>query len=76
MQINEFTRLFAELFDETDASVFTPETHFKQLDEWSSLQALAVIATVDEECEVTLKGDDIKQAETIADLFAAVEAKA
>lgn len=76
MQINEFTRLFAELFDETDASVFTPETHFKQLDEWSSLQALAVIAMVDEECEVTLKGDDIKQAETIADLFAAVEAKA
>lgn len=76
MEINEFIANFAEQFDETDASVFTPETKFKELEEWSSLIALSVIAMVDEEYDVTLKGDDIRAAQTIEDLFNTVKAKA
>lgn len=76
MEINEFIANFAEQFDETDASVFTPETNFKELEEWSSLIALSVIAMVDEEYDVTLKGDDIRKSNTIEDLFNAVKAKA
>lgn len=76
MEINEFIANFAEQFDETDASVFTPETKFKELEEWSSLIALSVIAMVDEEYDVTLKGDDIRKSNTIEDLFNAVKAKA
>ena len=34
-----------------------------------------VIAMVDEEYDVTLKGDDIKNSETIADIYNAVVAK-
>ena len=37
MEIKEFIQNFADQFDETDASVFTPETVFHDLDEWSSL---------------------------------------
>lgn len=76
MEINEFIANFAEQFDETDASVFTPETKFKELEEWSSLIALSVIAMVDEEYDVTLKGDDMRAAQTIEDLFNTVKAKA
>lgn len=76
MEINEFIANFAEQFDDTDASVFTPETKFKELEEWSSLIALSVIAMVDEEYDVTLKGDDIRKSNTIEDLFNAVKAKA
>lgn len=76
MDIKEFTQKFAEQFDETDASQLTAGTEFKKLDEWSSLVALSVIAMVDEEYNVTLKGDDIKQSATIQDLFNAVEQKA
>lgn len=76
MEINDFVQQFAEQFDETDASVFTPSTEFKDLDEWSSLIALSVIAMVDEEYDVTLKGDDIKGAKTIQDLFDNVKSKA
>lgn len=76
MEINEFIANFAEQFDDTDASVFTPETKFKELEEWSSLIALSVIAMVDEEYDVTLKGDDMRAAQTIEDLFNTVKAKA
>lgn len=76
MEINEFIANFAEQFDETDASVFTAETKFRELEEWSSLIALSVIAMVDEEYDVTLKGDDMRAAQTIEDLFKAVQAKA
>ena len=76
MEINEFVQNFADQFDETDASVFTPETVFHELDEYSSLIALSIIAMVDEEYDVTLKGDDMRAAVTIQDLFNTVQAKA
>ena len=76
MEIKEFVEKFAEQFDETDASVFTAETKFRELDEWSSLLALSIIAMVDDEYDVTLKGDDIRSSETIEDLFNLVKSKA
>jgi acyl carrier protein len=75
MELNEFIANFAEQFDETDASVFTPETVFHDLDEYSSLIALSIIAMVDEEYDVALKGDDMKSAVTIEDLYNIVKSK-
>ena len=69
MDINEFIEHFAEQFEETEASEFKAETKFHDLDEWSSLTALSIIAMVDEEYDVTLKGDDIKNSETIEALY-------
>lgn len=76
MEINEFIANFAEQFDDTDASEITAETEFKELEEWSSLIALSVIAMVDEEYDITIKGDDIRNSNTVEDLFNAVKAKA
>ena len=76
MEIKEFIENFADQFDDTDASVLSAETKFKELDEWSSLIALSVIAMVDEEYDVTIKGDDIRGSETIQDLFDIVKSKA
>ena len=76
MEIKEFITNFADQFDETDASVFTPETVFHDLDEYSSLIALSIIAMVDEEYDVTLKGDDMRSSVTIQDLFEIVKSKA
>ena len=75
MELQEFITNFANQFEETDLSVFTKDTVFKELDEWSSLLALSIIAMVDEEYEVTLKGDDIRSANTIEDLFNIVKSK-
>ena len=44
MDINQFVMDFAECFDETDANEFTSNLSFKQLEEWSSLSGLGIIA--------------------------------
>lgn len=75
MELQDFVEKFAEQFEETEASVFTPETKFHELDEWSSLTALSIIAMVDEEYDVTLKGDDVRNAVTIQELFNVVSNK-
>lgn len=76
MEIKDFIENFAAQFDDTDASEFTADTEFKALDEWSSLTALSIIAMVDEEYDVAIKGDDIKNSETIEDLFNIVKERA
>jgi len=75
MNIQDFIENFAAQFDETDESLFAADTLFKQLDEWSSLTALSIIAMVDDEYDVIIKGNDIIKSETIQDLFDIVQAK-
>lgn len=76
MDIKEFIDNFADQFEDTDASEIKAETKFHELEDWSSLIALSIIAMVDEEYDVTLKGDDIKNAATVQDLFNVVKSKA
>ena len=76
MELKDFIEKFAEQFDDTDASEINVETKFKELDEWSSLIALGVIGMVDEEYDITLTGEDIRNSITVEDLFNAVKAKA
>ena len=75
MELNEFITHFAEQFEETDANVFTPQTVFHELDEYSSLIALSIIAMIDEEYDVTIKGNDMRAAVTIEDLYNIVKSK-
>lgn len=69
MDLNEFIEKFAQQFDETDFEVFEPTTVFKDIEEWSSLTALSVIAMVDEELEKRITGADIRSSNTIEDLY-------
>ena len=75
MDLQDFVSKFADQFENTDESEFTANTRFHELPEWDSLLALSIMAMVDEEHEVTLKGDDIRQSITIEDLFRIVEAQ-
>ena len=73
--MQEFIANLSEQFDETEPSVLNPQTVFKDLDEWSSLLALSVIAMADECYDVKLKGDDIRNADTIEDLYNIVNSR-
>lgn len=75
MEIKEFIEKFAEQFDDTDPSTIVATTEYKTLDEWSSLTALSLIAMADEEYDVALKGEDIRNATTVEDLFNTVKSK-
>lgn len=76
MEIKEFIENFAAQFDDTDPAEIKADTLFHNLDEWSSLTALSIIAMADEEYDVTLKGNDINDAKTVEDLFNIVKSKA
>lgn len=69
MEIREFIENFADQFEDTDASVFTPETKFRELEEWSSLSALSILAMIDEEYDVQVKADEMRKTNTILELF-------
>ena len=75
MDIKEFISNFADQFDDTPAENLTPETVFHDLDEYSSIIALSIIAMIDEEYGVALTGNEMKSAVTIQDLFNTVQAK-
>ena len=75
MEIKEFIENFADQFDEIDANVLKPETVFHELEDYSSLVALSIIAMIDEEYGVTLKSNDMSAAVTIQDLFNTVQTK-
>ena len=73
--LNEFVELFAEQFEETDASEIQASTVFHDLDEYSSLIALSIIAMVDEEFDKSITGADIRSCTTIEDLYNVIQNK-
>ena len=75
MELKDFIANFADQFDDTDASEIQANTVFHDLEEYSSLIALSIIAMVDEEYDVQLKGDDMRAAVTVEDLFNIVKSK-
>jgi acyl carrier protein len=75
MEQQEFLKNFSNQFDDTDISEISFETNFKELDEWSSLTALAVINMVGKKYGVTLRNEEMKAVNTIQDLYNIVNAK-
>ena len=75
MELNLFVKNFAEIFEETEAGLFKPSTKFRDIEEWSSLLALSVIAMVDEKYSISLTGDDIRKSVTLEDLYNIVKEK-
>lgn len=69
MEQEKFVQNFANQFDDTEESKITINTIFKDLDEWTSLLSLSVIAMCDEEYDVKIKGEDIRNANTVEDLY-------
>ncbi|WP_295058026.1 phosphopantetheine-binding protein [uncultured Fibrobacter sp.] len=69
MELNEFIKNVADQFEDTDCDQITASTKFQELEEYSSLIALSIIAMVDEEYDVSLKGNDLRNSQTIEDLF-------
>jgi len=75
MEISKFLQVFELCFDETELGLITAETKFRDLEEWSSLTALVLIASVDEEYEVKVTGDDIRTSITVQDIFDKISVK-
>jgi len=75
MEVNEYIKLISDQFEETNKGTFKPETRFKELEEWSSLIALAVMAITDKKYGVVITVNEMKQLTTIKELYELVESK-
>ncbi|PJA09953.1 MAG: acyl carrier protein [Flavobacteriales bacterium CG_4_10_14_0_2_um_filter_32_8] len=73
--IAAFIKKIENEFEELPKETLKPETSFRQIDDWSSMHALIIIALIDSEYDVLLSGEDLRTAETIQDLFNIVKTK-
>jgi acyl carrier protein len=75
MEIKTFIQNFAAQFDDTDISVFEADTNYRELDEWSSLIALAVLNMIEKKYAVHLTPPEMRAANTVQELFDLVQSK-
>lgn len=75
MELKDFISNFAEQFDDTDASEIQAGTKFHDLEEWSSLIAMSVIALVKTQYGKTITGKEMKECVTVEDLFNLIASK-
>ena len=73
MNTENFIQNFIDQFDEVPNVDVTVETNFRELEDWSSLVALSVMAMIDDEYDVQIKADEMRTAETVGDLIRIVE---
>ena len=75
MELVDFIEKFPEQFDDVDVEQLNSATRFRELDGYTSLVALLIITMIDEEYDVTVTGDDMKQQVTIGDLYNLVSSR-
>lgn len=75
MNLSDFIENFKEILDEQEDVKLSSETFFKDIDEWDSLTNLSLMALVDTEYNVKLNADEIKNSDTLLDLFNLIKSK-
>lgn len=75
MELNDFITNLAEQFDDTDVSEIQPSTCFHDLDEWSSLTGMSIIAMAKTLYGKTISGMEIRRCITVEDLFNLIKNK-
>ena len=68
MEINDFIKDFAEEV-ELSAESITSQTIYKDIEEWDSLMGLTIMGMVSNKYHVKITGAEIRNNETIEDLF-------
>jgi acyl carrier protein len=75
MNIQQLIDQIENEFDEVQSGTIKPESSFRELDGWSSMHALILIALIDNEYDILLTGEQLKNAQTVQDLFEIIQSK-
>ena len=73
MEIKKFIEAFAESVEIEDVTTLNSETVFRDLDEWSSLSFLSVIAMLDEEYDIQIENAQFRELKTLGDIVTYIE---
>lgn len=75
MELKVFLANFADQFDDTDPSEIQADTKFHDLEEWSSLTGMSVIALAKTEYGKTITGKELRECVTVEDVFNLIASK-
>ncbi|MCH5308520.1 MAG: acyl carrier protein [Prevotella sp.] len=75
MELERFISDFADQFDDTDVSEINAGTEFYELEEWSSLTMMGLIALVRTKYGKIITGKEIRDCTTVKDLFDLINSK-
>lgn len=73
MNTQDFIEKFAEALEIEDASSLVPETEFRSLEEWDSINYLSVIAMMDAEYDIQIEQSEFKKLNTIQSIVDHIE---
>ena len=73
-RMEDFIKKLEAEFEELESGKLQPDTSFRDIEEWSSMHSLILIALVDVEYGVTITGEDLQQMNTVQDLYSFVQA--
>jgi len=75
MTIAEFIKQIEDEFDDLKPGVLKPESKFREVFEWNSINALILIAMVKTEYDVTIGAEDLVKSTTVQDLYTIIESR-
>ena len=75
MKIEDFITRIEEEFDDIEPGTLKPESIFREVFEWNSINALILIALVKTEYDVAINAEDIANSKTVADIYGIIESK-
>jgi len=73
MCIEDFIRKIEDEFDDLNPGLLNPDSRYKEMFEWNSINALILVAMVKTEYDVTLSPADLIASKTIKDIYEVIE---
>lgn len=73
--LDEFFGYFLEELDVVDLTNIEPSTDFKNIPGWDSVNALIIIAMIEEKFDIRMTGSDMEECKTIEDLYNRIQSK-
>ena len=73
VDVETFIRNVESAFEDATPGLLDPTTRFRDLDAWTSLQALIVVVSIERDYGVSLSAEEFERAQTLQDLYEAVQ---
>ena len=73
MTLEEFTINLEKEFEGLEPGSLNADTNYREIKNWSSIYALIVVAFVDLNFDVILNGKDLKESNTVRELYGLVQ---
>jgi len=67
--VNDFIKRLEEQFEDLPKGKLQPDSLFREVFDWNSINALIIIALIQTEYEVVIDAEDIRKSKSINDLY-------